>query len=108
MVITIKNSDSICAARAIVTAMANQNKHLWGASSIKNGFNRSGKLQELKAKELHKKAGVDENEHGSTLADIKQFAEYLNIQINIVDVNQFNQRWAILKCQEKFQTKYIF
>ena len=52
-VISIKNTDTICAARAIVTAMANQNKHLWDKTSLMNGFNKSRRLQELKAKELH-------------------------------------------------------
>ena len=89
-VISIKNSDSICAARAIVTAMANQNKHLWDKTSLQDGFNKSRRLQELKAKELHKNAGVPENEFGSTLDDIKTFAEHLDIEINIVDANQFN------------------
>ena len=40
-VITIKNSDSICLARAIVTAHANLNKDRWSKSNIKNGFNQS-------------------------------------------------------------------
>ena len=55
-IISIKNSDTICAARAIVTAMANQNKHLWSKTQLKDGFNKSRRLQELKAKELHQKS----------------------------------------------------
>ena len=38
-IICIKNNDTICLARAIVTAQANINKSRWTKSQIKNGFN---------------------------------------------------------------------
>ena len=43
-IIAIKNSDTMCLARAVVTAHANLNKTKWTNSQIKNGFNDSRKL----------------------------------------------------------------
>lgn len=57
-VITIKNDDSICLARAIVTAMANANKDKWTKTQLQDGFNRSRKLQKEEALKLHKESGV--------------------------------------------------
>ena len=90
-VITIKNDDSICLARAIVTAVANINKTQWTKTQLKDGFNKSRKLQKIEAEKLHKEAGVEINEFGSTLEDVKKFAEHLKIQINIVDAECFNE-----------------
>ena len=84
-IITIKNDDSICLARAIVTAVANINKTQWTKTQLKDGFNKSRKLQKIEAEKLHKEAGVEINEFGSTLEDVKKFAEHLKIQINVVD-----------------------
>ena len=89
-VITIKNSDSICLARAIVTAHANLNKDRWSKSNIKNGFNQSRQLQGEMAVKLHDDTGVEMNELGSTLEDVKAFAKHLGIQISIIDADQFN------------------
>ena len=66
-VITIKNDDTICLARAIVTAVANINKTQWTNSQLNDGFNRSRKLQKNKAEKLHEEACVEINEFGSTL-----------------------------------------
>ena len=90
-IITIKNDDSICLARAIVTATANINKTKWSKSQIKNGFNDSRKLQKAEALKLHEESGVDVNNFGSTLEDVKKFAAYLGVQINIIDGDQFNE-----------------
>ena len=90
-IITIKNSDSICLARSIVTALANINKKKWTKSQLKNGFNDSRKLQEEEAKKLHYSADVPQNDHGSTLEDVNKFAEHLGIQNNIVDSERFNE-----------------
>ena len=89
-IITIKNDDSICLARSIVTAVANINKQRWTKSQLQDGFNRSRKLQRDEAVKLHEEAGVEINEFGSTLEDIKRFANHLKIQINVVDSDQFN------------------
>ena len=48
-IICIKNTDTVCLARAIVTAQANINKSKWTQSQLKNGFNKSRKLQEEEA-----------------------------------------------------------
>ena len=90
-VITIKNTDSICLSRAIVTAVANINGTKWTKSQIKNGFNGSRKLQETEALKLHEEAGVDISEFGNTLEDVNKFAKHLGIQINIVDGDMFNE-----------------
>ena len=90
-IITIKNNDSMCLARSIVTAVANINKHKWTKSQLKNGFNNSRTLQKDEAIKLHEKAGVEINEFGSTLEDINRFAKHLNVQINIIDGDQFNE-----------------
>ncbi|PFX15633.1 putative uncharacterized transposon-derived protein F54H12.3 [Stylophora pistillata] len=80
-VITIKNDDSICLARTIVTAVANISKHKWTASQLKNGFNDSRKLQRDEAIKLHEEAGVEMNQHGSTLEDIAKFAVHLKKEL---------------------------
>lgn len=90
-IITIKNDDSICLARSIVTAVANINKHKWTKSELKNGFNKSRTLQKDEAIKLHEEAGVEINEFGSTLEDINRFAKHLNVQINVIDGDQFNE-----------------
>ena len=73
-VITIKNDDSTCLARAIVTAVANINKTKWTKTQLKDGFNKSRNLQK-----------------DMTLEDVKTFANHLKIQINIVDNENFNE-----------------
>ena len=90
-VITIKNSDSICLARAIVTAVANINKDRWTTTQLKNGFNKSRKLQETEAKKLHEEAEVPISLFGSTLEDVKRFSDHLKVEINILDADRFNE-----------------
>ena len=90
-IICIKNTDTICLARSIVTAYANINKSKWTKSQVKNGFNGSRKLQEEEALKLHEEAGVEINDFGSALEDINTFAKHLGIQINIVDADYFNE-----------------
>ena len=68
--ISIKNNDSICLARAIVTALANIDKNKWTKSQLKNGFNSSRRLQAEEAKKLHQEAQVGTNTVGSTLEDV--------------------------------------
>ena len=90
-IICIKNTDTLCLARAIVVAHANINKSKWTKSQIKNGFNGSRKLQEDEARKLHEEAGVEINEFGNDLEDVNVFAKHLGIQINIVDADYFNE-----------------
>ena len=90
-IITIKNDDSICLARAIVTAYANIHPENYTTTQLKDGFNKSRKLQESKAKELHNNANVEINDFGNSLEDVKTFALYLETEINIIDSEQFNE-----------------
>ena len=81
----------ICLARAIVTAVANINKHKWTASQLKHGLSDSRKLQRHEAIKPHEEAGVEMNQHGSTLEDIAKFADHLKVHTNIIDGDQFNE-----------------
>ena len=90
-IITIKNNDTMCLARAIVTAVANLNKDMWTTSQLKDGFNKSRPLQEVEALKLHEDAGVDISDHGCTLEDVDTFARHLGVQINTVDADYFNE-----------------
>ena len=107
-VITIRNDDSICLARAIVTAVANINKSKWTESQLKDGFNRSRKLQKDMAEKLHEEAGVEINEFGSTLEDVKRFANHLKIQINIVDGEYFNELIFSSENEHNSQMIYLY
>ena len=90
-VVSIKNTDTMCLARAIVTAHALLNPSKWTRSQIKNGFKDSRKLQEDEARRLHEEAGVGVSDHGSTLEDVATFARHLGVQINVVDADYFNE-----------------
>ena len=90
-IITVKNTDTVCLARAIVTAHANLNKDKWTKSQISNGFNKSRVLQETEALKLHEDAGVLISDHGNTLEDVNTFANHLGVQINVVDTDYFNE-----------------
>ena len=89
-IITVKNDDTICLARAIVTAYANLKHERWLKIQLKNGFNSSRKLQRVQAMKLHKEANVEINDYGNDLSDVESFAKHLGIEINIIDAKQFN------------------
>ena len=90
-IITIKNNDTICLASGIVTAYANLHHENYTTTQLKDGFNKSRKLQETQAKELHNNANVEINDYGNSLEDVNAFAKYLGIEINIIDSEQFNE-----------------
>ena len=48
-IITVKNDDTTCLARSIVTAMANLHPEKWTKTQIHDGFNKSRKLQKEEA-----------------------------------------------------------
>ena len=83
-IIQIKNSDELCCARALVTALARvQNHPRW--ESIRKGR----KIQETLAKELHEKAGVPLTACG--IPEIKLFQKALpDIQIHVLSKEHFN------------------
>ena len=89
-VTTVKNDDTICLARAIVTAYANLKPEGWSKTQLKNGFNSSRKLQKDQATKLREEAQVEINDYGNDLSDIETFAKHLGIEINIIDAEQFN------------------
>ena len=89
-IITVKNDDTTCLARSIVTAMANLHPEKWTKTQLHDGFNKSRKLQKEQAMKLHEEAHVEINEYGNDLADLKKFAKHLGIEINIIDAEQFN------------------
>ena len=89
-IIKVKNDDTICLARAVVTALANLHPERWSNTQLKNGFNSSRKLQRLQAMKLHEDAHVEVNDYGNDLSDIETFAKHLDVEINIIDAEQFN------------------
>ena len=89
-IITVKNDDTTCLARSIVTAMANLHSERWTKTQLHDGFNKSRKLQKEEAMKLHEEAHVEINDYGNDLSDIEKFAKHLGIEINIIDTEQFN------------------
>ena len=89
-IITVKNDDTICLARAVVTSLANLHPEKWTKTQLHDGFNKSRKLQKEQAMKLHEEAHVEINDYGNDLSDIEKFAKHLGIEINIIDVEQFN------------------
>ena len=89
-IITVKNDDTTCLARSIVTAMANLHPEKWTKTQLHDGFNKSRKLQNVQATKLHEEAHVEINDYGNDLSDIEKFAKHLGIEINIIDAEQFN------------------
>ena len=83
-IIQIKNSDDLCAARAIVTAKARIDNHqLW------HNIRQGRRVQSLLAKELHTQAGVSLGKCG--LEEIKQFQQALpGYQIYVLSKEHFN------------------
>ena len=89
-IITVKNNDTTCLSRSIVTALANLHPEKWTKTQLKNGFNGSRKLQMEQAMKLHEDANVEINDYGNDLSDVETFANHLGIEINIIDAEQFN------------------
>ena len=89
-IITVKNDDTTCLARSIVTAVANLHPEKWTKTQLHDGFNKSRKLQKEQAMKLHEEAHVEINDYGNDLSDIEKFAKHLGIEINIIDAEQFN------------------
>ena len=89
-IITVKNDDTTCLARSIVTAMANLHPEKWTKTQLHDGFNKSRKLQKEQAMKLHEEANVEINDYGNDLSDIEKFAKHLGIEINLIDAEQFN------------------
>ena len=89
-IIMVRNDDTTCLARSIVTAMANLYPQRWSKTQLHNGFNKSRKLQRDRALKLHEEAQVEINDYGNDLSDIETFAKHLGIEINMINAEQFN------------------
>lgn len=86
-IIQIKNIDTICLARAIVTALAS-NKLLKDFTDSQLKHVKEGRpLQKRVAIDLHEESNVEIKEDGNNLDDLKTFENYLNIRIIIFTSN---------------------
>ena len=88
-IITVKNDDTTCLARSIVTAMASLHPERWWKMQLHDGFNKSRKLQKKQALKLHEKVQVEISDYGNNLSNIETFATHLGIEINIINAEQF-------------------
>ena len=66
-IITVKNNDTTCLVRSIVTAVANLQPEKWTKTQLHDGFNKSRKLQKEQAMKLHEEAHVEINDYGNDL-----------------------------------------
>ena len=76
-IVTVKNDDTTCLARSIVTAMANLHSEKWTKTQLQDGFNKLRKLQEKQALKLHEEAQVEINDYGNDLSDVEVFTKHL-------------------------------
>ena len=84
-IVSIKNKDDLCLARALVVAIANINKD----KRYKLLADLRRPAQENEARELHRKAGVPIGPCG--ISEVKQFQKYLTgYEINIVSMEHGN------------------
>ena len=84
-VVTIKNNDNLCLARALVVAVAK----VENAPNYKNLIRSDRSMQEKEAKKLHAAANVPLGSCG--IPEVKMFQKYLTkYEINIVSGNQGN------------------
>ena len=90
-IIMVKNDDTICLGRAIITAYANLKPKRWSKTQLQNGFKCSRKLQRDQATKLHKDADIEINDYGNDLSDVEIFAKHIVIEINIIDAEQLNR-----------------
>ena len=86
----VKNNDTIHLARGVVTAYAKLKPERWSNTQLKNGFNKSIKLQKVQAMKLHEEANVEISDYGNNLSDVENFAKHLGIEINIINAEQLN------------------
>ena len=73
----MKNKDTICLARSIVTAYATLKPECWTKTQVQDGFNKSRKLQKDQALKLHEDRTVEINDYGNDLNDVNKFAVIL-------------------------------
>ena len=86
-IIQINNNDTICLARAIVTALAANNLLDDFTDSQLKHIKQGRSLQKRLATDLHEKSNVDIKEDGNDLDDLKVLEKYLNVRIIIFTSN---------------------
>ncbi|CAG2196236.1 unnamed protein product [Mytilus edulis] len=86
-IIKIKNDDTICLSRAIVTSLAS-NKLLENFTNSQLKHIKEGRpLQKRVAEDLHEQSEVEIKKEGNDLEDLKAFENYLNIRIIVFTSN---------------------
>ena len=95
-IIAIKNSDSLCCARAIVTmrAYCHKDDGIDGKRNWEN-LKRGLPVQEKQAKHLHSEANVPEGSCG--IEELKKFQEVLSPHYQIVAITRMKPFFAIFK-----------
>ena len=95
-IISIKNKDNLCCARAIVTMRAHCNKND-GVDGHRNWENlkRGLPVQEKEAKQLHQQAGVPEGSCG--LPELQKFQEALGPQYQLLVMTRIKPFFLIFK-----------
>ena len=84
-IVTIKNNDNLCLARALVVAVAK----IENAPNYKNLIRSDRRMQEKEAKKLHAAANVPLGSCG--IPEVKMFQKYLTkYEINIISGNHNN------------------
>ena len=89
-VICIKDTDTMCAARAIVTAVSVFNKDRWTSAQLQS-LRKSRQLQEKEALKLHQDSGVPVKDKGNDFADLKTFAKHLGIKLKVFSGDVFGE-----------------
>ena len=88
--ICIKNTDTMCAVRAIVTAVSVLNKDRWTSAELQS-FRKSKKVQEREALKHHQDSGVPVKDEGNDFADLKKFAQHLKVGLKVFSGNVFGE-----------------
>ena len=106
-IVMIKNDDTTCSVRSIVTAMANLHPEKWTKTQLQDGFNKSRNLQKKQALKLHEEAQVEINDYGNYLSDIETFAKHLGIEINIYYCHECKKAYTKETNTSAHQSAYL-
>ena len=87
--IVIKNTDSMCMARCLVTGKAILNSDKYDDNDIR-ALKKSRPYQETLAKKLHKKAGVAIKVIGNSYDDLNIFATHLKSTVDVYDKDEYD------------------
>lgn len=102
-IIRIKNNDTICLARAIVTAIIER----YDLTDSQKKYVKQGRsLQKSLATDLHENSNVNIKEEGNDLDDLKIFENYLNVRIIVFTSNNIEN--ILYSGNEKFDNQLYF